>query len=33
MHSNSLQSPAKAGVICNQLRPPRTYGVRGTIKF
>lgn len=31
--SNSLQSPAKAGVIYNQLRPPRTYGVRGTIKF
>jgi iron complex outermembrane receptor protein len=31
--SNSLQSPAKAGVIYNQLRPPRTYGVRGTVKF
>jgi iron complex outermembrane recepter protein len=31
--SNSLQSPAKAGVIYNQLRPPRTYGLRGTIKF
>jgi iron complex outermembrane recepter protein len=31
--SNSLQSPAKAGVLYNQLRPPRTYGVRGTIKF
>lgn len=31
--SNSLQSPAKAGVVYNQLRPPRTYGVRGTVKF
>lgn len=31
--SNSLQSPAKSGVIYNQLRPPRTYGVRGTVKF
>jgi iron complex outermembrane receptor protein len=31
--SNSFQSPAKAGVIYNQLRPPRTYGVRGTVKF
>lgn len=31
--SNSLQSPIKAGVIYNQLRPPRTYGVRGTVKF
>ncbi len=31
--SNSLQSPAKAGVIYNQLRPPRTYGVRATVRF
>lgn len=31
--SNSLQSPAKSGVIYNQLRPPRTYGIRGTVKF
>jgi iron complex outermembrane receptor protein len=31
--ANSLQSPAKAGVLYNQLRPPRTYGVRGTFKF
>ena len=33
VYSNSLQSPAKSGVIYNQLRPPRTYGVRGTVKF
>ncbi|HSI16834.1 MAG TPA: TonB-dependent receptor [Sphingomonas sp.] len=31
--SNSLQSPAKAGTIYNQLRPPRTYGVRASVKF
>lgn len=31
--SNSLQSPAKPGTIYNQIRPPRTYGVRGTFKF
>lgn len=31
--SNSLQSPDKSGVIYNQLRPPRTYGVRGTVRF
>lgn len=31
--ANSLQSPAKAGVIYNQLRPPRTYGVRLTAKY
>jgi iron complex outermembrane receptor protein len=31
--ANSLQSPAKAGVIYNQIRPPRTYGVRLTAKF
>ncbi len=31
--SNSLQSPAKSGVFYSQLRPPRTYGLRGTIKF
>ena len=31
--SNSLQSPAKTGTIYNQLRPPRTYGVRATVRF
>jgi iron complex outermembrane receptor protein len=31
--SNSLQSPAKAGTLYNQLRPPRTYGVRASVKF
>jgi iron complex outermembrane receptor protein len=31
--SNSLQSPAKPGTIYNQIRPPRTYGVRATFRF
>ncbi|MBK6672539.1 MAG: TonB-dependent receptor [Proteobacteria bacterium] len=31
--SNSLQSPAKAGTVYNQLRPPRTWGVRATYRF
>jgi iron complex outermembrane receptor protein len=31
--SNSLQSPVKSGTIYNQLRPPRTYGVRASVKF
>ena len=31
--SNSLQTPAKAGVVYNQLRPPRTFGVRASAKF
>ena len=31
--SNSLQSPAKAGVFYSQIRPPRTYGVRFGFKF
>jgi iron complex outermembrane receptor protein len=31
--SNSLQSPAKPGTIYNQIRPPRTYGLRGTFRF
>jgi iron complex outermembrane recepter protein len=31
--SNSLQSPAKAGVVYNQLRPPRTYGLRASVRF
>lgn len=31
--SNGLQSPVKAGTIYNQLRPPRTYGVRATFRF
>ena len=30
--ANSSQSPAKAGVIYNQLRPPRTFGVRVTLR-
>ena len=33
VYSNSLQSPAKAGVFYNQLRPPRTFGVRATTRF
>lgn len=31
--SNSLQSPAKAGTIYNQMRPPRTYGMRLSLRF
>ena len=31
--SNGLQSPVKAGTIYNQIRPPRTYGVRATFRF
>ncbi len=31
--SNSLQSPAKAGVFYSQIRPPRTYGVRLGFNF
>ncbi len=31
--SNSLQSPVKSGTIYNQLRPPRTYGIRASAKF
>jgi iron complex outermembrane recepter protein len=31
--SNSLQSPAKSGVIYNQLRPPRTWGLRANYRF
>ena len=31
--SNSLQSPVKTGTLYNQLRPPRTYGVRATVRF
>lgn len=31
--ANSTQSPGKPGVIYNQIRPPRTYGVRGSLKF
>lgn len=31
--SNSFQSPVKSGVFYNQLRPPRTYGVRASVKF
>jgi iron complex outermembrane receptor protein len=29
----SLQTPAKAGVFYNQLRPPRTYGLRAGVRF
>ncbi len=31
--SNSLQSPVKNGTVYNQIRPPRTYGVRASVKF
>lgn len=31
--ANSLQSPAKPGTVYNQIRPPRTYGVRAMFKF
>jgi iron complex outermembrane receptor protein len=31
--SASFQSPVKNGLLYNQLRPPRTFGVRGSIKF
>lgn len=31
--ANSLQSPAKPGVLYNQLRPPRTYGIRAGWRF
>jgi iron complex outermembrane receptor protein len=31
--ANSLQSPAKPGVIYSQLRPPRTYGIRAGFRF
>ncbi len=31
--ANSLQSPAKPGVLYNQLRPPRTYGVRLSMRM
>ena len=29
----SFQSPVKNGVLYNQLRPPRTFGLRGSVKF
>jgi len=29
----SFQSPVKNGVLYNQLRPPRTYGVRASARF
>ena len=31
--ANSFQSPAKAGTIYNQLRPPRTFGIRVSFKM
>ncbi|MBI1684094.1 TonB-dependent receptor [Caulobacter hibisci] len=31
--ANSLQSPVKSGTVYNQVRPPRTYGVRVSAKF
>ncbi|NWG52978.1 MAG: TonB-dependent receptor [Hydrogenophilaceae bacterium] len=31
--SNSLQSPAKPGVVYNQIRPPRVAGVRLSMRF
>jgi iron complex outermembrane receptor protein len=33
VYSNSFQSPVKAGTVYNQIRPPRTYGVRASVKF
>lgn len=33
VYAASLQSPAKPGVFYNQLRPPRTYGVRAGVRF
>jgi iron complex outermembrane receptor protein len=33
IYSNSLQSPVKAGTLYNLIRPPRTYGIRGTVRF
>jgi iron complex outermembrane receptor protein len=33
VYAASLQSPAKPGTFYNQLRPPRTYGVRAGIRF
>ncbi|WP_206244868.1 TonB-dependent receptor [Novosphingobium terrae] len=29
----SFQSPVKNGVLYNQLRPPRTYGARASVRF
>lgn len=31
--ANSSQSPAKAGVIYNQIRPPRTFGLRVALRM
>jgi len=31
--SASFQSPVKNGVLYDQLRPPRTYGVRASVRF
>ncbi|ADL01413.1 TonB-dependent receptor [Brevundimonas subvibrioides] len=31
--ANSSQSPAKPGVIYNQIRPPRTYGLRLSLRM
>jgi iron complex outermembrane receptor protein len=31
--SNSTTSPVKTGTLYNQLRAPRTYGVRASVKF
>ena len=31
--SNSLKSPVKGGTIYNQMRPPRTYGLRTSFRF
>lgn len=31
--ANSSQSSAKAGVIYNQLRPPRTLGIRLLVRM
>jgi iron complex outermembrane recepter protein len=31
--SASFQSPVKNGVLYNQLRSPRTFGIRGSLHF
>lgn len=33
VYANASQSPVKSGTLYNQLRPPRTYGVRASLKF
>lgn len=33
VYAASFQSPVKNGVLYNQLRPPRTYGIRASARF